>query len=508
VLPDFVGRLRMPIRRKLLIAFLTIVAMQVVLGVMALAVLGSANDRAEGLGQLERKVTAYHDLQIELTRQLYLGARAVSAPDAATLDTTLRQIRQSTYRLDRLEYVTRDEGAILGQIEAEYESFIAVMVEVIELVRAERRVEAQALQTGTAQPLATSLERLTNELVNRAEADVVSTIAENQADYSRSRMLILGFLAGGLVLAVGLGFAIGFSVVDPLRRVSLHLRGVGAGDLSHHVVVANRDELGDLARSINDMQDQLQALYCELQAANEHKSAFLASMSHELRTPLNAVIGFSDVLAAEMFGELNAKQADYVQDILGAGHHLLALINDILDIAKVEAGRMEVEFAPVSVAQTLENGVAMLNERAVRRGISLDLQVGPGVGIVEADERKFRQIVYNLLSNAVKFTDPGGRVTVSAAVMENEVSVMVEDTGIGIAPEDQARIFEEFEQAAHSSEGDGEGTGLGLAVARKLAELQGGRIRVESTPGEGSRFTFTLPVRAAAAPVAAPGMAQ
>ncbi len=234
-----------------------------------------------------------------------------------------------------------------------------------------------------------------------------------------------------------------------------------------------------------------------LEAASRHKSEFLANMSHELRTPLNAIIGFSEVLAERMFGEVNKKQAEYLQDILSSGRHLLSLINDILDLSKVEAGRLELELGPFHLPTALDNALTLVRERASRHGIALDVAVDAGVGDIVADERKVKQILLNLLSNAVKFTPEGGRVSVTATAAEDVVTIAVSDTGIGIAPEDQAAIFEEFRQVGRDDARKQEGTGLGLTLAKKFVELHGGQIGVRSQVGQGSTFTFTLPVRPA-----------
>ena len=235
----------------------------------------------------------------------------------------------------------------------------------------------------------------------------------------------------------------------------------------------------------------------QLEAASRHKSEFLANMSHELRTPLNAIIGFSEVLHERMFGELNDKQAEYLQDILASGRHLLSLINDILDLSKVEAGRMELELEPFDLPAALDDAVTLVRERATRHGITLDLVVDPAVGAVVADERKVKQILLNLLSNAVKFTPDGGRVGVTAGVAHDAsspeaIEVAVSDTGVGIAPEDQVTIFQEFRQVGSGAQRQ-EGTGLGLTLTKKFVELHGGRIWVTSEVGKGSTFTFTVP---------------
>jgi signal transduction histidine kinase len=231
----------------------------------------------------------------------------------------------------------------------------------------------------------------------------------------------------------------------------------------------------------------------QLEAASQHKSEFLANMSHELRTPLNAIIGFSEVLTDRMFGELNEKQEEYLKDIYASGTHLLSLINDILDLSKIEAGRMELELSDFHLSTALENALMLVRERAGRRSIALHTSIDNRLGEIQGDERKIRQVVLNLLSNAIKFTPEGGRIEVKAAPKGSIVEVSVSDTGIGIAPEDQERVFEEFRQVG-TAEKKAEGTGLGLTLCRKFIELHGGRIWVKSQVGVGSTFTFTVPV--------------
>jgi signal transduction histidine kinase len=250
------------------------------------------------------------------------------------------------------------------------------------------------------------------------------------------------------------------------------------------------------ARLFREIQDKSR----QLEIANKHKSEFLANMSHELRTPLNAIIGFSEVLIERMFGEVNDKQDEYLRDIHSSGRHLLQLINDILDLSKVEAGRMELEASRFRVPDSIDNAMTLIRERAQRHGIALGKDIDPAVDEVVADERKFKQILLNLLSNAVKFTPDGGRVDVIARRTPDALEVAVRDTGIGIAADDQKLVFEEFRQVGNDYTNKQEGTGLGLALARRFVGLHGGTIAVESEPGRGSTFTFTIPWRDAPSP--------
>jgi signal transduction histidine kinase len=229
-----------------------------------------------------------------------------------------------------------------------------------------------------------------------------------------------------------------------------------------------------------------------LEVASQHKSDFLAGMSHELRTPLNAVIGFAEVLDAQHFGPLNERQAEYVDDIRVAGRHLLALINDVLDLSKVEAGRMDISPEWFPLAEVVTASVQLVRPRAEEGDLELVVDVGPETAEAYGDRRRIQQVLVNLLSNAVKFTPTGGTVTVTTAADHEGVLVSVRDTGIGIASKDLARVFEDFQQAGGPERAQ-EGTGLGLALSRRFLELHGGEIWAESTPGAGSSFTFRLP---------------
>ena len=247
------------------------------------------------------------------------------------------------------------------------------------------------------------------------------------------------------------------------------------------------------ARLFHEIEDKSR----QLELASQHKSEFLANMSHELRTPLNAIIGFSELLSERLYGDLNEKQEEYLKDIHASGQHLLSLINDILDLSKIEAGRMELELTDSDLPTAIDNALTLVRERAGRRGIALHQAADEGLGQIRGDERKIKQVLLNLLSNAIKFTPDGGRIDVRGRPVDGSVEVSVSDTGVGIAPEDQEAIFEEFRQVGTAAK-KVEGTGLGLALSRKFIELHGGRIRVQSQLGAGSTFSFTIPIRTGA----------
>jgi signal transduction histidine kinase/CheY-like chemotaxis protein len=252
---------------------------------------------------------------------------------------------------------------------------------------------------------------------------------------------------------------------------------------------------GQAAMAVNQVKlvQLLQEQGAELAVASRHKSEFLASMSHELRTPLNAVLGFSEVLLEQMFGPINERQEEYLHDIHGSGRHLLELLNEILDLSKVEAGRMEIQYANFELADVLDEAVGLMRERAVAHAIDLREEVGPGVEVVYADRLRLKQVLVNLVSNAVKFTGDGGTVTVRAVQDGAELAITVTDTGIGVPVEDRERIFESFQQGGRGAASE-EGTGLGLTLSRRIVELLGGRMWLQSEVGQGSTFGFSVRV--------------
>jgi signal transduction histidine kinase len=512
-LVGLVSRLPARVHTKLLVPFVGTVILLVVVGVLGLRVLGDSNQRVETLGTLQQRATAYRELQTDTGQlRLLLGLRAggsdanvyVGAPSQApnsgslisidaTIASTLARLGPATDAGSLGFTPPADERVILAQIRSDNQQLADVMTKIVAFDQAKNVKASLQLQHAQAEPLANDLESQAAKLVSVAQARTDSLIAQNRSSFADSQRLFIAVAGSSIALALLLGYVLAWSLIGPIRAMGARLEAIAAGDFSGHVRVLNRDELGTLAANINRMNDELGRLYAELEAASRHKTEFLANMSHELRTPLNAIIGFSQVLQEQMFGELNAKQREYLDDILTSGQHLLNLINDILDLAKVEAGRMDLQPALFALPVTAENAVAMVRERAIRQGIAITTEVDPSFQLIEADERKLKQILYNLLSNAVKFTPRGGRVKLSAALAGEFVEVSVSDTGVGISVEEQGRIFEEFYQVRSGK--TQEGTGLGLALTKRLVELHGGELRVVSTPGRGSKFTFTLPIR-------------
>jgi signal transduction histidine kinase len=513
-----VGRLPVTVRTKLLVAFVLIVALLVAVAILGLRVLGQSNSRAESLGTLQLRAATYQSLQTQAQQlRVLLAVRVASNPNIGTfngsagnvaggkswtlvdlaINAALSQLGPATNE-SRFGFTPPPEDeAVLRRIRADYDTFSRQLERIIANDRAGKTGRASQPFLSVAISADNDLGFQTDRLAATTRTQTDRLIAQSGSAYASSRNLFIGVGAGSVLLALMLGLILSWSLIGPIQRTEARLAEIAAGDFSQHIEVANRDELGSLAVNLNRMNDELRRLYDELETVSRHKSEFLANMSHELRTPLNAIIGFSELLQARLAGDLNEQQAGYVADVLDAGRHLLALINDILDLSKVEAGKMELDVADFSLRDTLETGVTMHADRAAQAGIALALTLEPEEIAVRADERKLRQVVFNLISNAVKFTPAGGRVDVAARLADGVVEVAVTDTGTGIAPENQELIFEEFGQVRGDSGKQHEGTGLGLPLSRRLVELHGGRLWVESVEGAGSTFRFTLPAATA-----------
>jgi len=504
-----VGRVPAGVHVKLLVAFVGTALLVVVVAVLGLRLLGQSNERVATLGTLQERAAAYGKLRSDTNKVRVLLAQRVGgdfhivfptkkgelqggrAVDRAILSSA-RLIPAST-RSDQLLFRPPPEDERrLRRVRETSQKLANLLQEIVDVGLTNPR-RAKSLRAD-AELLANAVDghAAKLEIITTATADAL--IAQNANAYEHSRDLFIGVAAGAIVLALLLGFVLSWSVIGPIQSIDHRLAAIASGDFSGHVDVTNRDELGALAANVNRMNDELSRLYREVEATSQHKSDFLANMSHELRTPLNAIIGFSQVLREGMVGDVNTKQAEYLDDILSSGNHLLSLINDVLDLSKVEAGQVELQVAPFSLEDALERGVSMVREQATTEGVQVTLHRNGVLDVVSGDERRIRQVIFNLLSNAVKFTPTGGQVDVSATRVDGEMRVSVADSGPGIAAEDLDRIFEEFQQTDAGAR-QREGTGLGLALSKRFVEMHGGRIWCESEIDKGSTFEFTLPVR-------------
>jgi signal transduction histidine kinase/CHASE3 domain sensor protein len=855
-----VSRVPARVQTKLLVAFLAMVALIILLGAVGLQVLSGMNARTEELIELQRKIAAYRQVQHDTTRQLYGVATALLSGDQRELDGILRQLSQFGYDLDRLQHVAEGEVDLLATVREDYDRFIAIVTGAVERARAGQVQEAREVQLSEARPLADRLERLTNQLVNVAEADMLEQIEASQRAYDASRLVVVAFALGSIILALALGYVFSWSIVAPLTEIAARLRRIAGGEFAERIDVANRDELGALASDVNRTSAELGSLYqqleeraqelraalerqtassevlgvisrstselqpvldaivataarlcqaewalvfkleadgrchlaaasdadetflryvaqnpvapgrativgrtalvkgtvhvpdvledpeftwfesqakghqrtvlgvpllrgdavigvitmsrntvqqftdkeielvttfadqaviaienvrlfdevqartgqlqrsvselealgeisraisstldlravldsilahacqladsgggaiyvydpvrqqfdleagyrmgedliaavrgqpmrlgdtlvgqCaerreavqiddltkapphllydlhsragvrallavplvhqqeligalvvrrkrvgafaedtvgllqlfaaqsavaiqnarlfreieeksrELEAASRHKSEFLANMSHELRTPLNAVLGYAELIQDGIYGDVPQKMQEVLERIQQNGRHLLGLINDVLDLAKIEAGQLTLSPVDYSMRELVLDVVSATEALAAEKKLALEVDAPADLPPGRGDERRLTQVLLNLVSNAIKFTEAGS-VTIRASAADDSFRVAVTDTGVGIAAGDRERIFEEFQQVDSSSTRKKGGTGLGLAIARRIVELHGGRIWVESTPGQGSTFAFTLPLSVA-----------
>jgi signal transduction histidine kinase len=504
-----VARIRASVHSKLLVAFLMIALLFIAMAAMSLQTIASVSRHSRLLDQARERVDAAREIENALSIQMDSTKNALLLRDEAALESILRQKNRLDATIGLLEREgPPGERETILRIRETQDKVMATVADMTALIRAGQADDAMALHLNEGYPLQRDMVTLVTQAVRNEETGMGRLRGDVEATYRRALFLMAGFGAASIFLALGLGFVISWSFILPVREAEGFLGQVAKGNFGATIDVANRDEFGALADRMNQMSRELHHLYeehrvaahqlrelnAELERASKAKSDFLANMSHELRTPLNAIIGFSEVLSERMFGELNEKQEEYMKDIHASGTHLLSLINDILDLSKIEAGRMELEETDFDLPAAIDSAVTLVRERAARRGITLGTAVGEGVGEVRGDERKIRQVALNLLSNAIKFTPEGGRIEVAAVPNDGSVEVSVSDTGVGIAPEDHEAVFEEFRQVGASAAKQ-EGTGLGLALARKFIELHGGKIWVTSQVGAGSTFTFTLPLQ-------------
>jgi len=387
--------------------------------------------------------------------------------------------------------VAKDEVDLLAEFQQQYDQFVGIVSRVVELIRAGRASEARELQAAQATPLTNRLERLTNQ----AEADMVAGIEASTRAYETARWIVIAFALGSIALALGLGYAISWSLIRPVKEIEAKLNRVATGDFTQRVEVANRDEMGALAADVNRMSEELGRLYHQLELASKNKSQFLSKMSHELRTPLNAIIGLTEMMVSNAARFGTDKALDPLRRVNAAGPHLLSLINEVLDLSKIEAGKLELNPEPINLARLIDEVVGTTGQLAEKNQNRLIVEAQDNVGALKADPMRLKQILLNLLSNSFKFTKEGDIALRVRKVADGRdwIELAVADTGIGLTAEQQAKLFQDFTQANSLTARRYGGTGLGLVLSRKLARMMGGDVTVTSEAGKGSVFTVRLP---------------
>ena len=519
----WVAGVRASVHTKLLGAFLAIALLFIATGVASLQTVRGIANQSRLLDAVHERVDVSRQIEHAIAMQMNHTAMALIFENETAIGMILRENNRFNNKLAQIEETApAAEREIIKKIHLSQDQLLVTVADIANLIRDKNIEEAMQLHLQNGQPLYDQIETLVQQIVT-IEGNEMTKLRENVVAAHRQAMVLNGVFAGAaIVLALALGFVISWSVILPVREANTFLSQVARGEFSATISVPNRDEFGVLAANMNQMSRDLSRLYEEqrqaaqqlrllnrqLELASKAKSEFLANMSHELRTPLNAVIGFSEALSERMFGELNDKQAEYVEDINASGYHLLSLINDILDLSKIEAGRMELELRPFDIVGPLTAALTLVKERAARGGVALESEIDADFDSMVGDERKFKQILINLLSNAIKFTPESGTVRLSVGSGDGKVVIAVSDTGVGIADDDQEAIFEEFRQVGSDYDRVAEGTGLGLSLARRFVEMHGGQIDVKSELGKGSTFTFWLPLEPAPRPADQAGSAE
>jgi len=505
-----VARLRASVHAKLLGAFLLIALLLIALGALSLQAIASVARHSRLLDQARERVDASRQIEHALGLQMTFTRNALLLRDDATIESMFRENNRFRDTFDRLEAAAPPaQRETIQQIRITQDKVMSTVARIAALIREDKADEAMAIHLNDGYPLYREIATLVTQAVRNEEAGMGRLREGVEATYRRALLLTGGFAAASIVLALGLGFVISWSFILPVREAEGFLGRVAKGDFSATIDVPNRDEFGALARRMNEMSrelhelydaqrraaHQLQTLNAELERASRAKSDFLASMSHELRTPMNAILGFTEMIRDGLYGEVPPEILDPVSDIHTCGKQLLGLINNVLDLAKIEAGHMELALGEYVVDDLVNTVKLSLRSLAATKGLDLVTTVAPGLPLCVGDGKRITQCLMNLAGNALKFTGEG-RVEIRVEGRGETLLFAVSDTGIGIPADQIEGIFEEFRQADVTVSRDFGGTGLGLSITRKLVELHGGRIWVESEPGKGSTFFFSIPARA------------
>jgi len=503
-----VARIRASVHAKLLGAFLLIALLLIAMGAMSLQAINSVARQSRLLDQAHQRVEASRQIAHTLGVQMNVIRNAVLVRDEVTMESVLRQSDRFSETLGVLERAAPpDEQQTIQRIREVNTQVLSTVGEVARLTRSGKVEEAMALHLNESDPLYREISTLVTRIVQTEEVGM-DRLRPSVAAASREALLLIGaFAAASIFLALLLGFVISWSFILPVREAEGFLAHVAKGDFSASIDVANRDEFGALAARMNHMSRELHQLYddqrraaqqlrmlnTELEQASRAKSDFLANMSHELRTPMNAILGFTEMITDGVYGEVPPEIREPVADINTCGKQLLRLINDVLDLSKIEAGRMDLALDVYSVEDVVNTVRTSLRSLAAEKGLDFVTVIPPDLPLCQGDAKRITQCLVNLAGNALKFTREG-RVEIGVEMRDGALLFRVSDTGIGIPASQLGHIFEEFRQVDATITREFGGTGLGLSITKKFVELHGGRIWVESESGKGSTFFISMPV--------------
>jgi signal transduction histidine kinase len=504
-----VARIRASVHSKLLGAFLLIALLLIAMGAMSLQAIASVVRQTRLLEQARERVEAARQIEHALGLQMNFTKNALLVRDDATIESMFRENNRFQGMFDRLEAgALGDQRETIRSIRSAQDQVMATVARIAGLIRENKTEEAMALHLNEGYPLYREIETLVTRVVRNEEAEM-GRLREGMDVVNRYAIrLVIGIAAASIFLALVLGFVISWSFILPVRAADGFLGRVAKGEFGGSIDVPNRDEFGALAERMNHMSGELHRLYddqrraahqlrllnAELERASKAKSDFLASMSHELRTPMNAILGFTEMIRDDIYGEVPEAILEPIADIHTCGKQLLGLINNVLDLSKIEAGRMDLALGDYVVEDVVTTVKVSLRSLAATKGLDLLVTVPEDAPLCFGDGKRLTQCLINLAGNALKFTREG-RVEIRVEVHGDELIFAVADTGIGIPAHQVGNIFEEFQQADVTVSREFGGTGLGLSITKKLVELHGGRIWVESEEGKGSTFFFRIPVR-------------
>ena len=505
-----VARVRASVHVKLLAAFLLITLLFIAMGVVSLQTVASAARQTRLLDQAHERVGWSRQIEHALAMQMHFTAMALLARDDDTVGRILRENNRFNDTLARLETAApAEERALIQDIRVAQDDAMAVVADIANAVRDGRMADALTALRTREEPIYRRIEGLVGQLVAAEETRMASLRTGIEAANRHSLRLMAGFAAVSIALALLGGFVISWSFILPVRAAHGFLSEVAEGRFGGTIVVPNRDDFGALAEHMNWMSRELRRLDDEqrvaaealrglndrLSQASRAKPEFLANMSHELRTPLNAILGFTELILDELYGEVAIALREPLTDIQTNGRHLLRLINDVLDLSKIEAGRLELAGGEYSVQEIVVVVHASLRSLAREKGLAFTATVSPDIPLAQGDGTRITQCLMNLAGNALKFTRRG-RVDMDVRLDGEWLVYRVADTGIGIPKDEVENVFAEFRQVDAAITREYGGTGLGLSITKRLVEMHGGRIWVESELGKGSTFFFTVPLHA------------
>jgi signal transduction histidine kinase len=506
----WVARINSSVHVKLVTGFFIGILLFVAMGALSLQATNTVSQQTALLEEAHTRVEWSRQMQHALALQMNFTAMALLLQDENTVEKILRENNRFNNTLGLIAgAAVPEERDLIERIRVAQGEALSAVADIANLLRDGRVDEAMNLQQSKGYPLYEEIAGLVDQVVVIEQAKMAGLRSSVAAVTSRTQLLMAGFIASSIVLALALGFVISWSFILPVRAAYGFLTEVANGNFKASIDVPNRDEFGVLADRMNRMSrelgvlyddqrahtQELQALNRQLQEASKAKSAFLASMSHELRTPMNAILGFNEMILDDLYGEVPEHIREPLTDIQTNGKHLLKLINDVLDLSKIEAGRMELALAEYSVQDIVDTVRSSLQSLALEKGLDLIVGAQPGIPLAVGDAMRITQCLLNLTGNALKFTK-AGKVEVSVERRGDMLHYRVSDTGIGIAADRLDFIFAEFQQADAAVAQEFGGTGLGLSITRKFVELHGGHIRAESELGKGTTISFEIPLRA------------